>query len=775
MELQNIEYNGIEYEVKGLIDFSSLARLLFDLSKRQKDLENKYEFINESVLDKDQRLSELEVKINGESKSYQKKYDGDTFSQKSKPSNYESLKPSNYEGSNSNINNKEDDGLDSIHGNKISSDLIIKINKKVKDLEKKTSEMNAKTNKDMLPKIRTNQDNIKKSNNQLEQLEKNYEEINKKFYEFNEQFEQIKVKVEDFNIYDLFKSDSIDGGNIDVSKVLIMNLENKIFKKFSLYDEKNKKNENDLFKALEDIKTIKGMIDNSKIQNQRNNEKINEIEKSLNEYMNKNDNNLEDITNSIENIEEKIRNGNDLSEIRKEFDEKLKKLEQELKGLTNNTLESVKKSLSNASDPKTKTKMDEFDNNIEEIKKKINELEKSLNKNINNVDKELNEKISSLEKELKKKANSTDLNPINDKLYSLEENEKELNAKIDALFDSNDKYGLELVNFNKKLEYLSGDFEKFKSEIGKSTPTKSPIIDVNNFINQNTFNEFKKDMNTKNEKLKDNIDEINRNLSEITSTFERFITTKDFIQFQNNIMSILDEFKLSCIRRYMEKHDIIKSFRILENQIKSITETYKKMDGSDNWLLAKKPLNNFQCASCEALLKDIEKKDNFVAWNKYPNREEKTYRMGHGFSRMLQMVNEEIIKNLESKDSKGYVSDEDRKHTNYNKSKYNDSSTMYENKSIKLPKVNHKTINNDNYGMTVNKFTMNTSPYEETESYSPEEPKVTKIYKLSSNSKKYFKFNKTDNDNFNQDDAELFRNKIGKKGNINPMNMTQPK
>ena len=77
MELQNIEYNGIEYEVKGLIDFSSLARLLFDLSKRQKDLENKYEFINESVLDKDQRLSELEVKINGESKSYQKKYDGD--------------------------------------------------------------------------------------------------------------------------------------------------------------------------------------------------------------------------------------------------------------------------------------------------------------------------------------------------------------------------------------------------------------------------------------------------------------------------------------------------------------------------------------------------------------------------------------------------------------------------------------------------------------------------------------------------------------------------
>ena len=112
MELQNIEFNGMEYEVKGLIEFSSLARLLFELAKRQKELENKFEYINDSVLDKDQRLSDLEIKINGESRSYQKKYDGDTFSQRSKPSNYDSSKPGNYDIS------KDDEG--STHGNKIS-------------------------------------------------------------------------------------------------------------------------------------------------------------------------------------------------------------------------------------------------------------------------------------------------------------------------------------------------------------------------------------------------------------------------------------------------------------------------------------------------------------------------------------------------------------------------------------------------------------------------------------------------------------------------------
>jgi len=56
----------------------------------------------------------------------------------------------------------------------------------------------------------------------------------------------------------------------------------------------------------------------------------------------------------------------------------------------------------------------------------------------------------------------------------------------------------------------------------------------------------------------------------------------------------------------------------------------------------------------------------------------------------------------------------------------------------KLPK---KTLNNDKHGLTVNKFNMSTSPYEETDSPSREEPRVTKIYKL--NNRKNFAFNRT--------------------------------
>ena len=63
MEPENIEFNGVEYETKTLIQFSSLVRLLFDLAKRQKELESKYEYINENISDKEQRVSDLEQKF----------------------------------------------------------------------------------------------------------------------------------------------------------------------------------------------------------------------------------------------------------------------------------------------------------------------------------------------------------------------------------------------------------------------------------------------------------------------------------------------------------------------------------------------------------------------------------------------------------------------------------------------------------------------------------------------------------------------------------------
>ena len=77
MEENNIEFNGIEYEAKSLIQFSSLAKLLFDLAKRQKELEIKYNNIsnttglNKIILDKDQKDAEIDSKGMSDSKNAQ--------------------------------------------------------------------------------------------------------------------------------------------------------------------------------------------------------------------------------------------------------------------------------------------------------------------------------------------------------------------------------------------------------------------------------------------------------------------------------------------------------------------------------------------------------------------------------------------------------------------------------------------------------------------------------------------------------------------------------
>ena len=90
-------------------------------------------------------------------------------------------------------------------------------------------------------------------------------------------------------------------------------------------------------------------------------------------------------------------------------------------------------------------------------------------------------------------------------------------------------------------------------------------------------------------------------------------------------------------------------------------------------------------------VRDLNNKSDYVAWNKYPQRDDKTYRMGHGFSRMLQNVNSNLLKSQEMKD-KNFISDDEINDLNYIQSGRN--------KDVILPIVsnqrNFNTVNNNN-------------------------------------------------------------------------------
>jgi hypothetical protein len=99
---------------------------------------------------------------------------------------------------------------------------------------------------------------------------------------FEKNIEELNNKLLDFNIYDIFRSAVSDPSkgntNIDHTVLLVQNLDNKTMKKFETYDEKIKKNLDDLYKLRNEVSTIKSIT----LKTQENQENFMTEEKKKN-------------------------------------------------------------------------------------------------------------------------------------------------------------------------------------------------------------------------------------------------------------------------------------------------------------------------------------------------------------------------------------------------------------------------------------------------------------------------------------------------------------
>lgn len=604
-------------------------------------------------------------------------------------------------------------------------ELISKIMKKLKAHDKQINDLAVKSNEHaiMNKNIKKNRNDIEDLNKKIAALKASIDEVNEKLLKFNEEFENVKVKVQDFNVYDLFQGNGEDGGNLDAAKVLVMNLENKIFKKFGIYDERNKKNDKDLFKIQEDVKNALAVVDGMKTNIKRNTDSINELSENYNKTTSNYENLLKDLQNQIDLINAKLNSeaAPDISEIKKEFDKKLKNLEEKLNSKIDLFLNREPIEKESSTGPEVKVEDLAL---LKELRRRIGELEKFVSNGFDRINADdMKNRITVLETELPKKASKYEVNELKEKVKSLDDFAKDLNFKVDSLQQFTEKVRLDLTQIIKKIEFLSGEYSKlaFKNLNKGSDEGKGSIVDMSKFLDINSFNENKKDVNNKFEKVRLGFEDLSREIEEILSKLEHTPTDKDFSQFQNIIKNLLDEFKINCNKKYADKFDTAKSIKFLETQIKTIQESYnRRSEGGDNWLLAKKPINNYVCASCEANIRgELDKRTEYVAWNKYPQREDKAYRLGHGFSRMLQMVNEDIIR---SAGEKGYSSDEDKKLNPKNYSV---------NASVKLPKVNKRKPAPGGLAV-VTEPNLPGSPYDEVENgesnnINPNKPQIVRV------------------------------------------------
>ena len=453
----------------------------------------------------------------------------------------------------------------------------------------------------------------------------------------------VNSKLKDLNIFELFKSDDNENEEDDKGKSLIEKLE-KLSSKIKLTTEKMSKVDETNFKLVKETQNIK----NAQAMNTRNISlnkkaleeilsKTNEIEKKLNIDSNKEN---KSITTPINQLSEYIASD---SNDKNNLGNKSKK-----SNLKNQNLDMINPEFKDIILEANK----ELEKKLREINKKVNELDK-LTKKFSTLDNyyEIKNELNNIKKESNKFATNADLKAVYNKS---EENEKEIkliktkNEDLEINLDLKDdlkslKKRVEL--YHNLIENLETSTKNLKKDIETEINEKESLNEnLKNLLEKKIFEDFKNQLTKEFSNINVNFIHTRKLLDEIIEAMKEKVSYQDLKIFEKSFEARLENMQLTSYKKFAEKSDTIKNFKYIETQIKSLFEILQKRSGdNDGWLLAKKPLNLNLCASCESYLGDLKDNNPYVPWNKYPLRDsnDKLYRLGNGYSKMLQMLNVE--------------------------------------------------------------------------------------------------------------------------------------
>ena len=356
---------------------------------------------------------------------------------------------------------------------------------------------------------------------------------------------------------------------------------------------------------------------------------------------------------TVQNAEEKMENKlskelpdyienvvtNKITAFNSKFEQIEENNEKNLKKLDNNIKELI-----NTIQKTSQDKNDDFDNKILKLKTTINVLSEKLKRITEEKLKEFvqiktyNQSQTILEEKMNtdKKEISTEIEGLNAQLVNLK---NQVNEFMSDKTDHNN-----LIMLLKKFETAQNtlyransmmvEFEKEKKRLQNLDPKKVVLID--------SYEEFKANINKIIANFHKEFQEVK---TELIDKNLKFIgsqaSLKDLKNLEDDLIAKLDELYNGINDRFADKNLVLKNNKIIELKMKHYIENYKRSDKSDTWLLSKMPIGHL-CASCEAYLGDIKDTANtkYVPWNKYPTKDaaDKLYRVGAGYSRMLQMI-----------------------------------------------------------------------------------------------------------------------------------------
>ena len=578
-----LNYEGIDYDLNALFQFDMLKKIIEALAKRQIDL--------------DQKMGTI-------------------------------IKGGNVQISNENFGDllvkDDDDNIEGLDTDKRLERLERKLvnigilEKWIRNVEKKTETLNEGL-------IATN-DKIDGINNQVQTNKDDIEKLNEKVNEF-------LTKLNSYNVYTNVP-EGTESGNMDQSKGMVMNLEQRMMAKFSLIDEKIKKMEEE---NNTNIANINKKIEEHEAAIKRFNDVLNILKKEITEKDDKYKQNLLD-------LEEKLKKR--LADITKNIENKNKEIEDKLT-ITDQAFKNSKKEEKEEDNKKDTNRKSDNDlelewKQLEENKKMILELEKKLRDIPQDLKiDEINEKIDKIQQSLKSKLTKGDLEDIIDKIGVLENIIDELKDFKVKQNDLNGRKNQDYLSVSKKIENINSALLLLQTGM----PHKSSGGSDNKGPDLSIFNELIKTINNQISALQSECDEFRRYFTDILPMMKTLATITDLKNLEDALKAMLEEYKLLAQRKFADKIETQKSIKLIDTQIKHfIAEYIKKGEKGENWMLAAKPVGGYKCASCESYIGELTNKWEYLPWNKYPTRDfvDKSYRMGNGFSRMLQKLNLDV-------------------------------------------------------------------------------------------------------------------------------------
>jgi hypothetical protein len=558
--------------------------------------------------------------------------------------------------------------------NKMKKD-IEELKKKVNEIEKKNKSIERGSRFLSLKSLDNNTlEDFQFLKLQMKDIQNKNNDLLKENETIKKDLEEIKIKVKDFDIYEIFKDCKIDQGSIDMARGLVISLEQKVFRKTALIDDKIKRLDDGINKIEVENKNTKNIAEILKLSI----EDIRRMLKNLEELENKNAEDNLTMSNDINDIKSDMKkNNNNLDnkyhELNKNYNNLLDKMQKNLSELEQKITENQNISTENEKMPKKGNNAvdneifmklkNNFNEAINDLKKKDSDLERQIDLLKLNPDlSKAKDDILKLEKELSQKANNKEFLDLKDKLGLHVLNLNNLRESIDRIQEVSNKAKNDMGFLLKRLESLSAAQVATRTALDELLGKEQQFFfDSSKYLELVAFNKFAAGIQKEREKAEQNINSIHKILNDMAEIIKTKSSSEDMKMFEEIINNKLEELKLYCIKKFSDKIENNKNIKYLDSQIRHIIDVYiKKLDKAESWLIAKKPLGGYSCASCEAYLGELKKSQdyNYTPWNKYPNRErEKNFRLGNGFSRMLNMLNVDFKNQIDAIKDNDYESD----------------------------------------------------------------------------------------------------------------------